>query len=146
MRENIKESNRCQFLKGLNNKTKLTIYMTFGGELKFKRYLNGWVMQELVYSLNYVLECMDLMRSWVDIKVEKVSICVICAVSTVKVWVIFVELPRLFRVPCIIFRESKNNLGNEFEHFKNCNIAGKSHFILGTELWGSRYEELLRLV
>ena len=28
----------------------------------------------------------------------------------------------------------KNNLGNEFEHFKNCDIAGKSHFILGTEL------------
>ena len=26
------------------------------------------------------------------------------------------------------------------------NIAGKSHFILGTELCGSRYEELLRLV
>ena len=40
----------------------------------------------------------------------------------------------------------KNNLGNEFEHFKSCDIAGKSHFILGTELWGSRYEELLRLV
>ena len=40
----------------------------------------------------------------------------------------------------------KNNLGKEFEHFKNCDIAGKSHFILGTELWGSRYEELLRLV
>ena len=37
----------------------------------------GWVMQELVYSLNYVLEHMDLMRSWVDIEVEKVSICVI---------------------------------------------------------------------
>ena len=33
----------------------------------------------------------------------------------------------------------KNNLGNKFEHFKNCDIAGKSHFILGTELWGSRY-------
>ena len=45
----------------------------------------GWVMQELVYSLNYVLECMDLMRSGVDIEVEKVSICVICAVRTVKV-------------------------------------------------------------
>ena len=29
-------------------------------------------MQELVYSLNYVLECMDLMRSWVDIEVDKV--------------------------------------------------------------------------
>ena len=28
-------------LKGLNNKTKLTIYKTFGGEVKFKLYLNG---------------------------------------------------------------------------------------------------------
>ena len=35
----------------INNKTKLTIYKNyFGGEVKFKRYLNGWVMQELVYS------------------------------------------------------------------------------------------------
>ena len=35
-------------------------------------------MQELVYSLNYVLERMDLMRSWVDIEVEKVSIIIMC--------------------------------------------------------------------
>ena len=45
----------------------------------------GWVMQELVYSLNYVLERMDLIRSWVDIEVEKVSICVIFAVRTESV-------------------------------------------------------------
>ena len=44
MDESIKESNRCQFLKGLNNKTKLTIYKTFGGEVKFKRYLNESVL------------------------------------------------------------------------------------------------------
>ena len=56
------------------------------------------------------------------------------------------ELSGLFRAPCIIFRAFKNNLGNEFEHFKSCDIAGKSHFILGTELCGSRYEELLHLV
>ena len=48
---------------------------------------------------------------------------------------------------CALFLEHlKNNLGQEFEHLKSCDIAGKSHFILGTELWGSRYEELLRLV
>ena len=63
-----------------------------------------------------------------------------------SVWSLFVELPGLFRAPCIIFRASKNNLRNEFEHFKSCDIAGKSHFILGTELRGCRYEELLRLV
>ena len=39
--KSIKESNICQFFKGLNNKTKLAIYMNFGGEVKFKRYLNG---------------------------------------------------------------------------------------------------------
>ena len=76
--ESIKESNRCQFLKGLNNKTKLTFYKNFGGEVKFKRYLNGWVMQELVYFLNYFLERMDLMRSWVDIEVKKVCMCNLC--------------------------------------------------------------------
>ena len=40
----------------------------------------------------------------------------------------------------------KNNFGNKFEHLKSYNIAGKSHFMLGTELWGSGYEELLSLV
>ena len=40
----------------------------------------------------------------------------------------------------------KNNLGNEFEHLKSYDIAEKSHFNLGTELWGHRYEELLCLV
>ena len=56
------------------------------------------------------------------------------------------ELPFLFRAPCIIFKHLKNNLGNEFEHLKSYDIAEKSHFILGTELWGRRYEELLCLV
>ena len=36
---------------------------------------------------------MDLMRSWVDIEVEKVSVCVICAVRTVKVWVTLWNFP-----------------------------------------------------
>ena len=51
----------------------------------------------LIYSLNYVLERMDLMRSWVDIEVEKVSICVICAVRTVKVWVTFCGIARFIQ-------------------------------------------------
>ena len=41
MDESIKETNRCQFLKGLNNKTKLTVYKTFGGEVKFKLFARG---------------------------------------------------------------------------------------------------------
>ena len=40
----------------------------------------------------------------------------------------------------------KNNFGHKFEHLKSYNIAGISHFMLGTELRGSGYEELLSLV
>ena len=39
--EIIKERKRCQFLKGLSNKTKLTIYKSFGKEVKFKCYHHG---------------------------------------------------------------------------------------------------------
>ena len=80
-----------------------------------------------------------VMRSWVDIEVEKVSVCVICSMRTVKVWVTFCGIAQF--IQSIIFRASKNNLGKEFEHFKSCNIAGKLQFILGRELWGSCYEE-----
>ena len=34
-------------------------------------------------------EHMDFMRNWVDIEAEKVSVCVICAMRTVKAWVTF---------------------------------------------------------
>ena len=50
---------------------------------------------------------MDLMNNWVDIEVEKVSVCVICGVRTVKVWVTLGGLPVFFRAPCIIFRASE---------------------------------------
>ena len=96
----------------------------------------GWVMQELVYSLNYVLERMDLMRSWVDIAVEKVSICVICAVRTESVGHFLWNCPVYSERRALFLEHLKNNVGNEFEYFKSCDIAGKSHFILGTELWG----------
>ena len=114
------ESNRCQFLKGLNNKTKLTIYKTFGGVVKFKRYLNGWVMQELVYSLNYILERMDLMRSWVDIEVEKVSfMCNLCGEDCESVCHFLWKCPVYSERRALFLEHLKNNLGNEFEHFKS---------------------------
>ena len=43
---------------------------------------------------------------------------------------------------CALFLEHKKNNRKELEHFKSCDTAGKSHYILGSELWGSHYEEL----
>ena len=88
------ERNRCQFLKGVNNKTKLTIYKTFGGEVKLKRYLNGVsdAGTHLLFKLRSGTH--GLNEEWVDIEVEKVSVCIICMVRTVKVWVTFCGIPR----------------------------------------------------
>ena len=143
----IKESNRCQFLKGLNNKTKLTIYKNFGREVKFKHNLNGvgnagtCVLFKLCSGTHGLNEKLGRHRGR-----EGKYMCNLCGEDCESVghflWncLVYVERRALF------FEHLKISLGNEFEHFKSCDIAGKSHFILGTELWGSHYEELLHLV
>ena len=145
--ESIKENNRCQFLKGLNNKTKLTIYKTFGGEVKFKRYLNGvgdagirllFKLRSGTHGLN---EELGRHRG----KKGK-YMCNLCSEDCESVGHFLWNFPVYSERRALFLEHLKNNIGNEFEHFKSCDRVGKSHFILGTELWGSRYEELLRLV
>ena len=65
----------------------------------------------------------------------KYCICVICVVRTVKVWVTFYGIAPFIQSHALFLEHLKTNLGNEFDHFKSCDIAGKSHFILGTKLW-----------
>ena len=59
-----------------------------------------------------------------------VSVCVICVVRTVKVWITLCGIAS----SALFLEHLKKTLGKEFEHFKSCDIAGKSCFILGTEL------------
>ena len=92
---------------------------------------------------------MDLMSSLVDIEVEKVSVCVICAVRTAweSVGHFLWDCP-VYSERCALFLEHlNNNLGKEFEHFKSCDIYSRkiAFHSVGTELWGSCYEELLHL-
>ena len=99
-------------------------------------------MQELVYSLNYILEHKDLMRNWVDIEVyrEDKCMCNLCCEDCESVG----HFSRVYSERRALFLEHlKIILG---KNFKNCDVVWKSHFILGAELWGSRYEEFLRLV
>ena len=85
--------------KGLNNKTRLTIYKTFGGEVKFKRYLNGvgdagtclhFKLRSGTHGFN---EELGRHRG----RGREVSVCVICAVRTVKVWVTFCGIVRFIQ-------------------------------------------------
>ena len=106
----------------------------------------GWVMQELVYSLNYVLECGLNEELGRHRGREGKYMCNLCSEDCESVGHFLWNCPIYSERRALFLEHLKNNLGNEFEHFKSCDIAGKSHFILGTELWGSCYEELLRLV
>ena len=145
--ESIKESNRCQLLEGLNNKAKLTIYKNFGGDVKFKRYLNGvgdagtrslFKLRSGTHGLNE-----ELGRHSGR---EGKYMCNLCGEDCESVGHFLWNCPVYSERRALFLEHLKNNLGNEFEHFKSCDIAGKSHFILGTELWGSHYEQLLHLV
>ena len=89
---------------------------------------------------------MDLMRSWVDTEVEKVSMCNLCGEDCESLGHFLWNCPVYSERRALFLEHLKNSLRNEFEHFKSCDITRKLHFILGTELWGSHYEELLRLV
>ena len=91
-------------------------------------------MQELVYSLNYVLECMDLMRSWVDIEVEKVSMCNLCGDDCESVGHFLWNCPVYSERRALFLEHIKNNLGKEFEHFKSYNIGGKSQSFGGVAM------------
>ena len=64
-------------------------------------------MHELLYCLGYVLENNALLKVWVDIEVEMVSVCVICTMRTAKVSITFCGITQLIEAPYIIFRGFK---------------------------------------
>ena len=75
-----------------------------------------------------------LIRSWVDIEEEKVSImCNLCGEDCESVGHFLWNFPVYSERRALFLEHLKNNLGNEFERLKSYDIAGKSHFILGTE-------------
>ena len=123
-----------QFLKGLNNKTKLTIYKTFGGEDKFKCSLNGvgdtgtrllFKLRSGTHGLN---EELGRHRGR-----EGKYVCNLCGEDCESVSHFLRNCPVNSEHRALFLEHLKNNLGNDFVHFKSC---GKSHFILGNRALG----------
>ena len=69
--------------------------------------------------------------------------CNLCSENCESVSHFLRNFPAYSERHALFLEQLKNNFGKEFEHFKSCDVAGKSRFILGTEVWGSNYEELL---
>ena len=95
-------------------------------------------MQELVYSLNYVLKCMDLMRSWVDIEIEKVYkyMCNLCGEDCESVGYSLWNCPVYSERRALFLEHLKNNLGNEFEHFFKLRYSREIAFHSGDRALG----------
>ena len=71
---------------------------------------------------------MDVMRNIIGIELELLSVCVICVVRTVKVWITFCGNTHLNQAPCIILQYLKKTLGKGFELFKSFGTARRSLF------------------
>ena len=76
---------------------------------------------------NYVLEHMDLMRSWVyrHRGREGKCMCNMCGEDCESVGHFLWNCPVYSECRALFLEHLKNNLGKEFEHFKSCDIAGK---------------------
>ena len=85
--------------KRTKNKTKLTIYKTFGGEVKFKHYLNGVgdAGTRLLFKLRSGTHGLNEELGRHRGREGKYNLCVICAVRTVKVWVTFCGIARFIQ-------------------------------------------------
>ena len=56
----------------------------------------------------------------------------------------FWDFPVFSERHALFLEHLKNNLEEDFEHFKICDVAGEIAFHSETELWGSRYEHLVK--
>ena len=90
-------------------------------KLKFKRYLNGVGDAGTCLLSKYVLDHMNLTRNWVDIEVEKLGKCMcnLCHEECESVSNFLWNCPVYSEHPALFLEHLKNNLGNEFEHFKS---------------------------
>ena len=79
---------------------------------------------------------MDLMRSWVDIEVEKVSMCNLCGEDCESVCHFLWNCPVYSERRALFLEHLKNNLGNEFEHFKKLRYSREIAFHSGDRALG----------
>ena len=131
-------------MKGLNNTPKLIIYKSFGEEVKFK-HLHGvsdtgtHLLFKLCSGTHGRNEELGRHRDR-DVK----CMCNLCGEDCESVGHFLWNCPA-YSERRALFLEHLKKKWKEFECFKSCDTAGKSRFILGTELWGSHSEELLHI-
>ena len=137
--ECISERESRRFEEGLNTKVKLDIYKRFGKSVEFKKYLHGvydagsrllFKFRSGTHGLN---EELGRHRGR-----EGKTECSLCGDECENVSHVLWE--------CSAYSRLQVLLEDEYEDFKSLDKVEKSSYVLGSELWESKFDGLLSLV
>ena len=146
--ECISERESRKFEEGLNTKVKLDIYKRFGKSVEFKKYLHGvcdagsrllFKFRSGTHGLN---EELGRHRGGGEGKTE----CSLCGDECENVSHVLWECSAYSSTRACFIKKLQELLEDEYEDFESLDKADKSSYVLGSELWESKFDELLSLV
>ena len=145
------DSSTASFLacvEGLNTKVKLDIYKWFGKSVEFKKYLIYGVCDagsRLIFKFRSGMHCLNEglgRHSGREGKTE----CSLCGDECENVSHVLWECSAYSSTRACFIKKLQELLEDEYEDFKSLNKVEKSSYVLGSELWESKFDGLLSLV
>ena len=145
--ECISERESRRFEEGLNAKVKLDIYKRFGKSVEFKKYLHGvcdagsrllFKFRSGTHGLN---EKLGRHRGR-----EGKTECSLCGDECENVSHVLWECSAYSSSRACFIKKLQELLEDEYEDFESLDKVEKSSYVLGSELWESKFDGLLSLV
>ena len=145
--ECISERESRRFEEGLNTKVKLDIYKWFGKSVEFKKYLHGvcdagsrllFKFRSGTHGLN---EELGKHRGR-----EGKTECSLCGDEWVNVNHVLWECSAYSSTRACFMKKLQELLEDDYEHFELLDNVEKSPYVLGSELWESKFDGLLSFV
>ena len=145
--ECISERESRKFEEGLNTKVKLDMYKRFGKSVEFKKYLHGicdagsrllFKFRSGTHGLNE-----ELGRHR---RREGKTKCSLCGNECENVSHVLWECSAYSSTRASFMKKLQELLEDDYEDFESLENVEKSSYVLGSELWESKFDGLLALV
>ena len=145
--ECISERESRKFEEGLNTKVKLGMYKRFGKSVEFKKYLHGicdagsrllFKFRSGTHGLN---EELGRHRGR-----EGKTECSLCGNECENVSHVLWECSAYSSIRASFMKKLQELLEDDYEDFESLETVEKSSYVLGSELWESKFDGLLALV
>ena len=141
--ECISERESRRFEKGLNTRVNLDIYKLFGKSVEFKKYLHGVCDAGSRLLLQFRSGTHGLNEELVR---EGKTECSLCGHECENVSHVLWECSAYSSTRACFIKKLQELLEDEYEDFESLDKVEKSSYLLGSELWESKFDGLLSLV